>query len=105
MRCCCAQGAALFLAGNVLQFASHWGLAQLSKQKPGYSIPSGGLFEWVSCPHYLAEIIIYLGLVLASQGQLMPVLMLVWVVSADVHTQQLLLPTLRTTQSHHAANI
>lgn len=72
-------GAAVFLAGNVLQFASHWSLAQLSKQRPGYSIPSGGLFELVSCPHYFAEIVIYLGLLVASQGQLMPFLMLVWV--------------------------
>lgn len=72
-------GAAVFLAGNVLQFASHWSLAQLSRQRPGFSIPSGGLFELVSCPHYLAEIIIYLGLSIASQGQLMPLLMLVWV--------------------------
>jgi hypothetical protein len=43
--------------------------------------PAGGLFEWVSCPHYLAEIIIYFGLWTASQGQIMPLLMLVWVVS------------------------
>lgn len=27
----------------------------------GYSIPMGGLFRWVSCPHYLGEIIIYAG--------------------------------------------
>lgn len=72
-------GAAVFLGGNLIQFASHWGLAQLSRQRPGYSIPSGGLFEWVSCPHYLAEIIIYFGLWTASQGQIMPLLMLVWV--------------------------
>lgn len=37
----CFQGAAVFLAGNILQFASHWGLAQLSRQRPGFSIPSG----------------------------------------------------------------
>jgi 3-oxo-5-alpha-steroid 4-dehydrogenase 3 len=42
----------------------------------------GGLFELVSCPHYLAEVVIYLGLVVASQGQLLPLLMLIWVVSA-----------------------
>jgi 3-oxo-5-alpha-steroid 4-dehydrogenase 3 len=45
-------------------------------------MPAGGLFELVSCPHYLAEIIIYLGLLIASEGQLMPLLMLVWVVSS-----------------------
>lgn len=50
--------------------------------------PSGGLFELVSCPHYLAEIIIYGGLAVASQGQLLPLLMLVWVVSAALGCQQ-----------------
>lgn len=44
--------------------------------------PPGGLFELVSCPHYLAEVVIYLGLVIASQGRLLPLLMLTWVVSA-----------------------
>jgi hypothetical protein len=42
---------------------------------------AGGLFELVSCPHYLAEILIYAGLLAASGGQLLPALMLVWVVS------------------------
>jgi hypothetical protein len=42
---------------------------------------AGGLFELVSCPHYLAEVVIYCGLVLATGGQLLPLLMLVWVVS------------------------
>lgn len=35
----------------------------------------------VSCPHYLAEIIIYCGLVLLMSGQLLALLILVWVVS------------------------
>lgn len=55
---------------------------------------AGGLFELVSCPHYLAEIVIYLGLLIASGGQLMPLLMLVWVVSCPeptAHTCILLL--------------
>ena len=43
---------------------------------------AGGLFEFVSCPHYLAEIIVYTGLCISSEGQLMTLLMLVWVVSA-----------------------
>lgn len=47
------------------------------------AVPAGGLFEFVSCPHYLAEIVIYLGLLVASGGQLMPLLMLVWVVSSQ----------------------
>ncbi|KAF5830072.1 3-oxo-5-alpha-steroid 4-dehydrogenase-domain-containing protein [Dunaliella salina] len=31
-----------------------------------YSIPHGGAFEWVSCPHYAGEIIIYAGLLLLT---------------------------------------
>lgn len=43
---------------------------------------AGPLFEWVSCPHYLAEIIIYMGLTLAANGSANTLLMLLWVVSA-----------------------
>jgi hypothetical protein len=35
----------------------------------------------VSCPHYFAEVVIYCGLLAATGGQLLPLLMLVWVVS------------------------
>jgi hypothetical protein len=35
----------------------------------------------VSCPHYLAEIIVYLGLLLLTRGLLVACLMNVWVVS------------------------
>ena len=43
---------------------------------------AGGAFELVSCPHYLAEILIYCGL-LAAAGAREPAgwLMLAWVVS------------------------
>ena len=33
-----------------------------SQHQSSYSIPHGKWFEWVSCPHYLAEIMIYLSL-------------------------------------------
>lgn len=79
------MGAAVFLAGNLLQCVSHFQLAALSRgsksgsEETAYKIPTGGLFELVSCPHYLAEVVIYCGLVLATGGQLLPLLMLVWV--------------------------
>jgi hypothetical protein len=38
------------------------------------------MFELVSCPHYAAEIIIYLGLALVSGGSANTLLMLIWVV-------------------------
>lgn len=58
------QGYITFIAGNVLQFQSHYLLSQLGRRARSrkYSIPRGGLFEYVSCPHYFAEILIYLGM-------------------------------------------
>ena len=41
----------------------------------------GGLFELVSCPHYLAEIIIYIGLLgMMGPQRLLPWLILLWLV-------------------------
>jgi steroid 5-alpha reductase family enzyme len=31
-----------------------------------YSIPTGGLFEWVSCPNYLGEIVQWTGFAIAA---------------------------------------
>ncbi len=39
------------------------------------------MFAYVSCPHYLAEIVIYLGLALVTGGSVNTLLMLAWVVS------------------------
>jgi 3-oxo-5-alpha-steroid 4-dehydrogenase 3 len=48
-----------------------------------YSIPVGGAFEWVSCPHYAGEVVIYAGLTLLTWPNAANVpLMLGWVVSA-----------------------
>ncbi len=46
--------------------------------------PSGGPFRWVSCPHYLGEIVIYAGLALLA-GQELPLTLLIlcWVVSSE----------------------
>ena len=100
-------GAAVFLFANLLQLDSHLLLAQLaahprrgsgsSSAATGpqssttaaagaaagtYSIPHGRGFELVSCPHYLAEILVYVGLVLLERGGgLAHWLMLAWVVS------------------------
>lgn len=80
-------GCFVFCCGNLLQNQSHRILARLGKrsktaQRSDYSIPSGGGFSLVSCPHYLGEIIIYCGLVIAMRGSHLDTwLILAWVVS------------------------
>jgi len=42
------------------QFSAHKTFAHLKTVNPvKHSVPSGGLFELVSCPHYLAEVLLY----------------------------------------------
>ncbi|CAG2114371.1 unnamed protein product [Medioppia subpectinata] len=68
-------GVSLFLFFSFVQFKSHVILAELRKDSKGrvvtygHSIPNGHWFEYVSCPHYLAEILIYLCLSLVLSGR------------------------------------
>ncbi|XP_055961417.1 polyprenol reductase 1-like isoform X2 [Mercurialis annua] len=64
-------GAAIFSWGWVHQRRCHVILGSLRKhrkQMDDYVIPYGDWFEMVSSPHYFAEMIIYLGLLVASGG-------------------------------------
>ncbi|KAL3683051.1 hypothetical protein R1sor_001073 [Riccia sorocarpa] len=66
-------GAAISLFGAYHQFICHDILAGLREdESPGssekYHLPTGDWFELVSCPHYFAEIIIYIGFLVASGG-------------------------------------
>ena len=55
----------VFLGAWYQQLQAHKTFAQLKrKNAAGHSIPDGGLFDLVSCPHYLCEIIIYTCLLL-----------------------------------------
>ena len=61
-------GIALNILGQVQQNAHHAILAHGRSHldptaKSQYVIPTGKMFHWISCPHYLAEIIIYLSFV------------------------------------------
>jgi hypothetical protein len=47
--------------------------------------PSGGAFELVSCPHYLAEVLIYSGVLLLTRGRPVLALVTIWVVSGGHH--------------------
>ncbi|XP_024518021.1 polyprenol reductase 1 [Selaginella moellendorffii] len=64
-------GCVFFVVGIVGNFYHHDLLAQLrsgrSPQQPRYVVPHGGLFDLVACPHYLFEIIDFIGLGMISQ--------------------------------------
>lgn len=64
-------GASIFMWGWIHQHHCHAILGSLreqSEQSDEYVIPYGDWFKFVSSPHYLAEIVIYTGLVVASGG-------------------------------------
>jgi len=62
-----ATGLGLFVLGISGNLYHHQLLAQLRRPPTGYAIPRGGLFEYVVCPHYLFEIITWLGMALVAQ--------------------------------------
>jgi len=77
-------GLAIVAAGQALQGASHVQLARLPSGEGGagnaYVVPRGGLFDLVSCPHYFAEIVIYVGFAVLLKGRGAVLLVLAWVV-------------------------
>lgn len=55
-------GIALFLVGFLINFDADNRLLKLRKPgESGYKIPFGGMYNWVSCPNYLGEIIEWSG--------------------------------------------
>ncbi|XP_019849821.1 PREDICTED: polyprenol reductase-like [Amphimedon queenslandica] len=61
-----AAGIVLFLWSSLHQFKCHTILAKLRERNERYAIPKGDWFDHVSSPHYTAEILIYLSLLLCS---------------------------------------
>jgi len=60
-------GVAIFVAGMALNIRSDNILLKLrSPENPGYAIPCGGAYRYVSCPNYLGEIIEWAGWALAT---------------------------------------
>ncbi|XP_049379829.1 steroid 5-alpha-reductase DET2-like [Solanum stenotomum] len=61
-------GFIVFLVGIIGNFYHHFILSKMRKKgESGYKIPKGGLFNLVICPHYLFEIVTFLGFSLISQ--------------------------------------
>jgi protein-S-isoprenylcysteine O-methyltransferase Ste14 len=60
-------GGILFIAGMIMNITSDNKLIKLRKQESkGYSLPSGGLFEYVSCPNFFGEIVEWTGFALMA---------------------------------------
>ncbi|KAM4629593.1 polyprenal reductase isoform 2-T2 [Polymixia lowei] len=68
-------GTVLFIWASLLQHRSLVLLARLRTGRSGtvetlaHRVPNGGWFELVSCPHYLAELLIYVSLSLVVGGR------------------------------------
>jgi len=62
-------GTSIFLVGEVGNGWAHQKLRKLraSSGQTARSIPQGGMFAWVSSPHYLFEILSWCGFLLVSQ--------------------------------------
>ncbi|XP_049444855.1 polyprenol reductase [Epinephelus fuscoguttatus] len=71
---CHVVGVALFIGASLMQHQCMVLLARLRTGKSGtvetlaHRMPEGGWFELVSCPHYFAELLIYVSLSLAFGG-------------------------------------
>mmetsp|Transcript_68293 Transcript_68293/g.154516 ORF Transcript_68293/g.154516 Transcript_68293/m.154516 type:complete len:246 (-) Transcript_68293:57-794(-) len=63
-----ALALALFGAGEIGNLACHCQLAKLRSKEKGtqYVLPSGGLFGLVVSPHYMFEVIVWLGIAVAA---------------------------------------
>jgi 3-oxo-5-alpha-steroid 4-dehydrogenase 1 len=59
-------GATIFVAGLCLNVSADNTLLRLRRQGRGYQIPRGGLYERISCPNYLGEILEWGGWAVAT---------------------------------------
>lgn len=79
----------LFCGGNYLQFVSHHILYKLKVNitkksddaSPNYTLPVGGGFEYCCCPHYFAEIVIYVTFVVLESRTVVTWALLIWVIT------------------------
>jgi len=75
----------IFILASILQFMTHLNLSKLRRGRDGqirtYShfIPVGRQFDYISCPHYLCEIIIYSCVYVISGFNYLWAILLFWV--------------------------
>ncbi len=61
------SGLLLFATGLIINLRADYALRSLCRPgEPGYTVPQGGLYRWISCPNYLGEIIIWTGWAVAT---------------------------------------
>lgn len=61
-------GISIFIIAQILNLYHHILLRNLRSENKGeYKIPEGGLFKYVNCPHYLMEIIAWIGISILSK--------------------------------------
>jgi protein-S-isoprenylcysteine O-methyltransferase Ste14 len=72
-----AVGLVVFVIGTGINHWSDEKLLHISRDSDKYVLPRGGLFERVSCPNYLGEIIEWIGFAIAA-GNLAAVAFAVW---------------------------
>jgi len=72
----------IFFVANYFQFESHLILYRLKvKYSKSYMVPTGSLFKYICCPHYLMEIFIYLSFWMNSPCSLSLICLQIWVIS------------------------
>ena len=70
-------GLILILFGFTLGYVSDRHLVRL-RRTGRYLIPQGGMFDYVSCPHYLGELIEWFGFCIAANGSLATFSFAIW---------------------------
>ena len=74
-----ALGMLVTIIGFTIGFQSDQTLLELRRTSPHtYQIPFGGMFDYVSCPHYLGEILEWCGFCLACNGSLASLSFALW---------------------------
>ena len=74
-------GLSLFLIGMFINVRSDYYIASMKKRKgPGYHIPNGFLYKYISAPNYFGEIIEWIGWAILTWS-ISGVIFLIWVVA------------------------
>ncbi len=74
-------GSLVTLTGFFIGFVSDQVLLRIRRTYQSYQIPFGGLFEYVSCPHFLGESLEWIGFCIACNGSLESTSFAIWTIA------------------------